>query len=167
VGRLRDGYESPLIMGVAEEVVDLFGTDAILYKPDECANANSRDPLYDEPAGPLVFRPYRIKAIFLEYRDDFVISPEGSVNENTNQIFVALNHVISAGVKPDAIGDYITEGDLIKIHFRGKEIIYHVIQMERESHFNNSDNFTGYSLDCKRSSKYAPERNILPPVSTM
>jgi hypothetical protein len=167
MGRLRDGYESPLILGVSEEVVDLFGTDAVLYKPDDCAIANIRDPLYDEPTGTLVFKPYRIKALFLEYRDDFVPSAEGSVNENSNQIFVALNHIIAAGVKPDSMGDYVVEGDLIKIFFRGKEIVYHVIQMEREAHFNNSDNFTGYTLDCKRSSKYAPERNILPPIQTM
>lgn len=159
MGRLRDDYEVSYIRDVSEEVIDLFGTDdVILYRFNPCDNAETRDPLYDEPTTTLKYRAYAIKALYLDWQDDFLSGSQGSEKNFSNKIYVSLNHLLAANVPISADKEYIEEGDIIELHHRGDKVIYDIIQVDREGYVNNSDKFVGYTLDVKRNSKFVPER---------
>lgn len=163
MGRLRDDYENPLFQGVTEEVVDLFGIDdVILYRFATADQTGVTDPLWDEPSTVARFKEYKIKAMFLGYSEDESATEDGFENNITDTIYVALNHLIKAGVPQDARGDYMAPGDVIRIHYKGNALEYDITSADKTGWVNDSDKFTGYDCDVARRGKYMPERKTKP-----
>ena len=159
MGRLRDDYERPLWMGITEEVVDLFGVDdVLLFRWSAADNTSNKDPLYSEPNTQVRFKQYKIKCLYLDYVNSAAASSMGLEFEKGNKIYVALAHLLKAQVEPDCKGGLIAEGDTIGLHYRGEYIEYDILQANPTGWVNDSDKFTGYNLDVKRSGKFTPER---------
>lgn len=161
MGRLRDDYECALFNSVSEEVVDLFGIDgAKLYKYLPADNITNRDPLWDEPSPHVRYKVFEVKCMFLDYHDAPNESPEGFHTNFENKIYIALNHLLKAGVASDLDNEYISEGDMIFVFDGKREFYYDVLNVDRTGWINDTSQFTGYELDVKRNGTFAPERKI-------
>lgn len=165
MGTLRDEEDRNYIQGITEEVTDLFGTTAILYKINSAGNVIIRDPIYDEPVckeSPQ-YNSYLIKAFFFTYQDTPFVTPEGLYSEVTASGHVTFNHLEAAGVLPDPItGERLSEGDIIELHpnpLYGR-IIFDIIQTTKDGWINDTGRYTGYTFSLKRSTKFVPERKF-------
>lgn len=162
MGRLRDDYENPLFQNTSEEFVDLFGVDDVrFFRFSAADNISGRDPLYDEPTTTVQYIEFKIKCLVTEKTDGADPTPVGQDLDHGATIYVALNHLIKAQVPPDLQGDYIAEGDVIGINYRGEYFEFDIIVCDREGWLNNSDKFVGYTLDCKRKEQYVSQRKTV------
>jgi len=161
MGRLRHGEDYGFIKSISEEVVDLFGTDAVLYRHFSADQIPVRDPLWDEPTvGNTVQRKaFNIKMHFSGFDENPKTHEYGLSWEVDLKGYVNLQHLLDAGIEADPTGDYIAEGDVIALHRGTKELIYYdVINTQRVGWINTSHLFTGYDLSLKINSQYRPER---------
>lgn len=159
MGRLRGDYEAPLFRSIAEEVTDLFGVgDAYIYRFSSADNLSVKDPLWSEPMTTARFTKYPIKLNFSDYSDSTDSDEAGRDAYLDVNVYIALNHLIKAQVPRDAEGEYVTEGDVVGFHWRGEYVEVDVIAANRDGWVNDSDQFTGYTLTCKRRDKYVTER---------
>lgn len=166
MGSLRGEEDREYFQGITEEVTDLFGTTAILYKIAAASNTVIKDPLYDEPSCGTAptYNDFLIKAFFFGYNDTPFVTPEGMYSESTAQGHVTFNHLEQAGVLPDPItGERLSEGDVIEMHPSPAygRIIYDIIQTTKDGWINDTGRYTGYTFSMKRSTKYVPERKSL------
>lgn len=165
MGRLRNGYESELFLGVAEEVVDLFGMEeVILYRLDPDGICADYSGVYGEVTTDRQYKAYKTKAHYQEITDDFQISEMGETNIYNSTVFFALRHLKGSGVPVDETREYIGEGDFVIFFWRGERIAFDVIDVKREGYVNNSDTFVGYTCQVKRNTRFVPERNTLSEV---
>lgn len=164
MGRLRHDEDFSFLSSIATEVVDLFGTEAILYRFTEAPTENTtvRDPLYDEPGFPHTVQR-KAYNILLHWQD--LVEGAGHFDtgmnfENSASAFVALDHLVSVGVKADGAGDFISEGDVIQVH-RGKHTVTHwdVINTNKTGFANDSHQYVGYSLKLNKNTNFDPSRN--------
>ena len=165
MGRIRNDYEASLIRGFAEEVVDLFGVDdAILYRFAAVDQTSVTDPLWGEPSTVAKFKEFPIKVRFIDPTTEMETTEQGGHQVWNKRVYIAINHLIRAGVPQDASNDYVAEGDVIAIHTKTGEPDYtlDVIQVERVDWINDSDKFAGYELEVARRDKYHPERKTNP-----
>jgi len=119
VGTLRDEEDRNYIQGITEEVTDLFGTTAILYKVDSDENLIVKDPIYAEPICKEApkYNSFLIKAFFFTYQDTPFVTSEGLYSEVTASGHITFNHLEQAGILPDPItGEMLSEGDIIELH---------------------------------------------------
>lgn len=159
MGRLRGDYEAPLMRGVAEEVVDLFGVpDAFLFRFSSADNLSNKDPLWSEPSTTARFTRYPIRLSFSDYTGATDADDGGRDMSLEVGIYLALNHLLKAQVPKDGEGEYVTEGDVIGFHQRGVYVEVDVLSVEHDGWVNDTDSFTGYTLQCKRRDKYVTER---------
>jgi hypothetical protein len=165
MGRLRNGYESELFLGVAEEVVDLFGMDeVILYRLDRASACPEYNGVYGEISGDRKFIAYKTRAHYQEITDEFQVSERGETDIYNSTVFFALRHLIGAGIPRDDSREYMQEGDIVIFFWRGERIAFDIIDVKREGYINNSDTFVGYTCQVKRNSSFIPERNSLSEV---
>lgn len=163
MGRLRNGRDAALFRRIAAEVTDLFGTaDCTLYRYSAALDENlaGKDPIWDEPTTTPTYKKFSLPCNWFDYNSTANPSEFGRDDEIDATAFLALNHLIGAGVPPDENKDYVEPGDIISIHDScGHEIqVYDILQTNRMGWVNSSDRFTGYELELKRRSKYVPER---------
>jgi len=159
MGRLRDDYERPLFLCVAEEVVDLFGVDDVyLFRWEAADNVSIKDPLWDEPTTTAAFKRFVIKAAFQDYAGSDVATESGREIDTDCRIFIALNHLTKAQVPLDRFGDWVVEGDVVGLHYRGEYTEFDLVEVERDGFVNDSDKFTGYVCQGKRREKYVADR---------
>ena len=162
MGSLRHDEDAAYMHSIAEEVVDLFGTDdAVLYRFAPADNITTRDPLYDEPVeGETVhYKPFRTKAMFFSFTNNPFASEAGFYQETLTEGYVARKHLIGAGVLEDKDKELIAEGDVIEFHSRSQgRIFYNIVQSTRTGFINDAGNYTGYQLSLKRTTKFVPER---------
>lgn len=159
MGRLRGCEEQPLFQDISEEVVDLFGVDdVLLFRYSSVDQSPVTDPLWNEPTTTVRFKPYKIKALYTDYQNDNNPSEIGEDTVYTNFIWLSLNHLIKAGVKKDSQNEYVSEGDAIRLFYKGDTIEYFIIRAQRTGFINDTEHPTGYTLDVKRNLKYVPER---------
>jgi len=164
MGTLRGNEDRNYLKGVAEEVTNLFGADAILYRFSKVDNTNNRDPLYDEPScgHSVKYLPYPLKAFFFQYNDTPFVTPEGSYFETTAQGHICFQHLEAAGVLPDDLGERVSEGDVICYHPSDYgNIYYDIIQTTKDGWVNDTGYYAGYTFSLKRSTKFVPERKQL------
>ena len=163
MGRLRHDEDYGYLKSISEEVVDLFGVDAIIHKHFQADQTATRDPLWDEPAqGEGIQRvAYKIKMHFFDYDENPQSGENGFYYEVDAKGYVCLQHLIDAGIERDPTGDYIAEGDIIEVH-KGtwNAIAYDVINTTKAGWVNTSHQFTGYNLALKVNSRFKPERQI-------
>lgn len=162
MGRLRDGYEIPLFHGISEEVVDLFGIDDCTLHKHFTAVQN-KDPIWNEPASTTVkYKQYKIKCMTFDPTSDAAASEFGTIDIFETKIYVAMAHLLKAGIIPDEKGDYVDEGDMIEIKKTGpaqvRSLFYDIIKALRVGYVNDESDNTGYELQVKRNWKYVPER---------
>ena len=164
MGRLRHDEDFQYLSCISTEVVDLFGTEAILYRfsdvPTE--NVNVRDPLYDEPGTPNTVqrKAFHIKVHWQDLKEDSLHHDHGMNFENTATAFISLDHLIAAGVGQDQVGDYLSEGDVIQIN-QGEwnNTYWDIINTNKTGFANDSHQFVGYDLQLKRNTNFDPSRN--------
>jgi hypothetical protein len=165
MGTLRDSEDLNYIKGITEEVTNLFGTTATLYRLIAADNETIRDPLYDEPSSShtVQYHPYVVQCMFFDYNDTPFVTPEGLYSEVTSRGHITREHLVKANVMPDHLGDFISEGDVLQVHNSPEfgTIAYDIIQTTREGWVNDTGWFTGYSFSLKRSTKFIPERKNL------
>lgn len=160
MGRIRNGYEIPLFHAITEEVVDLFGIDEVtLHKHNPATQVI--DPVWSEPNQTTVrYKQYRIKAMHIDPLTTYDVGDLGGIDIFENKLYVAMAHLLKAGVTADEKGDYIDEGDLIQIHKKDgdKSVFYDIIKAQRVGYMNDTSEWTGYDLDVRRNWKYGAER---------
>jgi hypothetical protein len=164
MGTLRGNEDRNYLKGIAEEVTNLFGADAILYKFSKVVNEANRDPLYDEPScgNATKYDPYPLKAFFFQYNDTPFVTPEGTFFETTAQGHITYTHLELAGVPTDQFGERVSEGDVICYHPSDYgNIYYDIIQTTKDGWVNDSGYYAGYTFSLKRSTKFVPERKSL------
>lgn len=164
MGRLRHDEDFEFLSGITEEVADLFGTDAFLYRylEAEAENTAVRDPLYDEPASPHTVqrKRFQIKMMWFQLTEDTKHSDMGSNFEITATAHISLAHLVGSGVNRDKYGDYVQEGDIIEVHPTKWNVMYFdVVNTTKAGFANDSHLFTGYNLNLKRNSTFNPQRN--------
>lgn len=161
MGRLRDDYEAPLIRGMAEEIVDLYGIDdVVLYRWSAADNITIKDPLWSEPMTTPAYKPFRIKAHRLDPDQDLPGDPEGRDENYSAKLFVALNHLLQALIQPDDQGDYINGGDVILLYVKSDPIYYDIIKINKVGYVNDTSRFSGYDVTVVRREKFSPERKL-------
>lgn len=159
MGRIRDDYEHPLLRSMAEEIVDLFGVDdAYLYRWEAADNLSIKDPLWDEPTTTAAFKRFTLKVRFSDYQGTEEPSDQGREIETDCSIYISVNHLMKAHVPLDHYGDWVVEGDVVGLHFRGEYTEFDLVSVERDGFVNDSDKFTGYVCQGKRREKYIADR---------
>lgn len=160
MGRLRDDYENPLHRCIAEEVIDLFGVDDVfLFRWEAADNISIKDPLWDEPTTTVAFKKFVIKASYQDNGSGTDNATEsGREMETEIQIFISLNHLTKAQVPTDRFGDWLVDGDVVGLHYRGEYTEFDLLEVQRDGFVNDSDKFTGYACQGKRREKYVADR---------
>lgn len=164
MGTLRGKEDRNYLKGITEEVTDLFGADAILYKFSAVTNSENRDPIYDEPScgTATAYTGYPLKAFFFQYNDTPFVTGEGTYFETTAQGHICFLHLENAGVPVDSLGERVSEGDVICYHPADYgNIYYDIIQTTKDGWVNDSGYYAGYTFSLKRSTKFVPERKEL------
>lgn len=163
MGRLRHDEDFGFLSDVTEEVIDLFGTSANLYRVFEASaeNVTVRDPLYDEPSLPNTVqrKKYRIKIHWQDLNEAAGHYDTGMNFENTKTAFVALAHLVNVGIEKDVAGDYISEGDVVEINIGTHNVTYwDIVNTNKTGFSNNSHQYVGYNLQLKRNTNFDPTR---------
>ena len=164
MGRLRHDEDFGYLSDICEEVVDLFGTSAILYRVFEAAQENVavRDPLYDEPSLPSTVqrKKYEIKVHWQDLSEEAGHFDTGMNFENTKTAFVTLSHLIAVGLERDIAGDFISEGDVLEIN-QGTHNVTHwdIVNTNKTGFANDSHQYVGYNLQLKRNTNFDPTRH--------
>ena len=103
MGRLRHDEDFGFLSSIATEVVDLFGTDATLYRFFEAPGENVavRDPLYDEPGLPNTVqrKAFNIKLHWQisSFAHHLIASRHNLVHRKSNHIWLLNLFSIGAG----------------------------------------------------------------------
>lgn len=166
MGRLRSCEDAAYIASIASEVTDLFGTDdAALYRyiavwPENIAR---KDPVWDEPTSTPAYKKFQLPVMWFDWaslEDASELGLESALE--ISQCYLALNHLIGAGVPQDQDGDYVAPGDIIELHNKcgHRKETYDVITVDRDGWINSTDQFTQYRCSLKRRQKYEPERKL-------
>lgn len=163
MGRLRGDKDAANFLRVAAEVTALFGaSDCTLYRHFGAQNENIaiKDPVWDEPSTTPVYKAYDLPCSWFGMDNVTDASEMGRDETQSSRAYIALLHLIEAGVTRDESKDYVDTGDILSIHSRcGHETqVYDIVQVTRSGWVNASDKFTGYDLEVKRRLKYVPER---------
>jgi hypothetical protein len=159
MGRLRDGTDAPLWKSINEEVIDLFGNeDGILHRLDMDASCATKDPLWNEPTDTASYAQYKIPFLIQDWTTPIEVDDTGAEHMWESTIYVSRAHLEKVGVPRDSGGDYIRPGDFIQCWFKGDRIYWYIIAVDRQGFVNDSDYWNQYSLVCRRSTKYTPER---------
>ena len=98
--------------------------------------------------------------MFLQHSDEFEPGEMGGHVQYTDRIYIALNHLKKAGIPENNLGDFVSEGDMIKVFKRNRVFFYNIIQADRAGFINNSEAFTGYELQVNLNEKYMTERVV-------
>jgi len=164
MGRLRHDEDFGFLSSIATEVVDLFGTDATLYRFFEAPGENVavRDPLYDEPGLPNTVqrKAFNIKLHWQDLVEAAGHFDTGMNFENSAVAFVSLDHLISVGVKKDTAGDFISEGDIIQINRGTHNVTYwNVVNTNKTGFANDSHQYVGYNIKLSRNTNFDASRD--------
>lgn len=166
MGRLRSCEDTAFIASITSEVTDLFGTDdASLYRyiaawPENIAR---KDPVWDEPTSTPAYRKFDLPLMWFDWQSTDQASELGLESEvDVSSCYLALNHLIAAGVPQDQDMDYVSAGDVIEIHNKcgHQKLTYDIIEADRDGWINSTDQFTQYRCVLKRRQKYEPERKL-------
>lgn len=160
MGRLRDGYDAPLWRGVSEEVIDLFGNeDGVLHR-QSTANCAGRDPVWDEPADKIIYDSYRVPYLATDWTTPIDIGDSGFEQIYEVTIYVSRGHLDKSGVPKDTNGEQVRPGDIIEIWAKGDRHFFDILGVDRQGHVNDSDYWTQYILEARRTTKFVPEREL-------
>lgn len=161
MGRLRDGYDSPLWRSVSEEVIDLFGNeDGVLHRQGGADACATRDALWDEPTGSVKYEEFKIPFLIQDWQTPIDVDDSGFEQRYEATIFVTRAHLDKAGVPKDGGGDQIRPGDVLECWFKGDRIFWGITGVDRQGFVNDSDYWTGYILTASRTTKFVPERDL-------
>lgn len=161
MGRLRHGYDAPLWRSINEEVIDLFGNeDGILHRLDPSGSCGGTDPVWSEPSGVATYKKYKLPFIFQDLTTPIETGDQGYEQLYLVTIYISRVHMQKAGVFIDTTGDYVSPGDKFEMFTKGDRIFWDIIGVDREGFVNDSDSWTQYTLECKRTTKFEPEREL-------
>jgi hypothetical protein len=159
MGRLRDGFETPLFRSISEEVIDLFGNeDGILHRFDALESEKTRDPLWDEPSHKPAYKKFNLPYIIQEFVSPIDVGESGHENMFQANISISREHILKAGMAVLDDGEYIASGDIFECYTNGLRTFYSIIERQRTGFVNDTDSWTMYNLTCKRTNKFVPER---------
>lgn len=162
MGRLRDGYESPLFHGIAAEFVELFGTeDVALWKFSEADSESSNDPLWDEYNPGPKYRRYNVMGMRTDQtRSQDTDSPNGLNPEFDATLHIARKHLDQSNVPFDVYGSQVAAGDVIMMFEKGDVQYYDILRVSRAGFVNNTDDWTSVECELKRRDKFTPNRKL-------
>jgi hypothetical protein len=167
MGRLRSCEDSHLIAKITAEVTELFGTDdAALYRYIAVwtENINRKDPVWGEPTSTPAYKRFDLPVHWFDWASIENASELGLEQEiEISTAYIALNHLLAAGVPIDQDGDYVAPGDILSLHNKCGHVTtsYDILTVDRDGWINSTDQFTQYKLSLKRRQKYEPERKLV------
>jgi hypothetical protein len=75
-------------------------------------------------------------------------------------LWISREHLDTAVVPIDRIGEQVRAGDFVKVWVGGDEIYYDIVEATRDGYVNDSDKWTQYECTLKKRLKYEAERKL-------
>lgn len=153
MGTLINDRDRCLFNSIAQEVITLCGTEAVVYQFDEAAS--TRDPLYDEEMyveykkNSTGTQGIRLPIFFKDPDRSGVTGEEGYRLDRTSQVFVAGKDLTDRSMR------VLRPGDIIFVW----NMYFDVMESHAaEGHMNDSgNNVITYTFDVVRRTKAVPE----------
>lgn len=160
--------EHDLFDSIAQEHVDILGTDIDLYLHD--IEKSKRDPLYDEPVQRVYLGPYRIKG-YVSWPDSV---PEARM-EGLRSTFGAEAWIARKTLEDAGLKQVPGESDVMRIwrtpffnemavdfdsQSPGAGYYFDIVDVDDDGHLFDSATFVGFKFTIKRRTEFTPERRI-------
>lgn len=159
-----DGSELGLFDSIAEELVDIGGTEIDVYQRE--SKTSSRDSLYDEVITDGWKGPYRISAWVGYPESDPEVTQSGFKEVWPSEVWIARVALEAVGARHPIIGDIIGfwrvpfYKEIAKTKDPKRGFYFGVTKVDDDGHLNDSSAFVGFKLAIKRDTTFSPERRL-------